>query len=61
MSQLYLPRQPGAVSATLPAIIIVFNLNDVASLEHTKYVGMLNYSGGSGERGFRKEWGSGAW
>jgi hypothetical protein len=31
-------NQPGAVSAILPAIIIVFNLNAVASLEHTKYV-----------------------
>lgn len=42
-------------SSTLPAIIIVFNLNDVASLEHTKYVRMLNYNGGSGKRRFRKE------
>ncbi|KAL0597294.1 Ras-related protein Rab-34 [Plecturocebus cupreus] len=27
------------------AIIIVFNLNDVASLEHTKYVSILQYNG----------------
>lgn len=49
-----------AVFATFPAIIIVFNLNDVASLEHTKYVGMRNYTGGSGKRGHRKEGWSGA-
>lgn len=48
-----------AVFATFPAIIIVFNLNDVASLEHTKYVGMLHYNGGFGKRGFRKEGWSG--
>ncbi|KAK2502025.1 hypothetical protein MC885_021477 [Smutsia gigantea] len=36
------------------AVIIVFNLNDVASLDHTKYVGLLNYSGGSGKRGFKR-------
>lgn len=34
----------------------MFNLNDVASLEHTKYVGMLKYNGalrreGSGKMG----------
>lgn len=46
--------QPGVVFDTLPAIIIVFNLNDVASLDHTKYVGLLNYNGGSGKRGFRR-------
>lgn len=49
-----------AVFATFPAIIIVFNLNDVASLEHTKYVGMLDYNGGSRKRGVRKEGWSGA-
>ena len=48
-----------AVFATFPAIIIVFNLNDVASLEHTKYVGMLHCNGGFGKRGFRKEGWSG--
>lgn len=48
-----------AVFATFPAIIIVFNLNDVASLEHTKYVGMLHYNGGFGKTGFRKEGWSG--
>ncbi|XP_008580850.1 PREDICTED: ras-related protein Rab-34 isoform X2 [Galeopterus variegatus] len=32
------------------AIIIVFNLNDVASLEHTKYVGCSNIMGGSRKR-----------
>lgn len=33
-------HQHTAVSVPLSAIIIVFNLNDVASLEHTKYVRM---------------------
>ncbi|EQB78396.1 ras-related protein Rab-34 isoform 1 [Camelus ferus] len=43
------------------AIIIVFNLNDVASLEHTKYVGMLSYNGDSGEERVQKRGGLGAW
>lgn len=43
-----------AVFATFPAIIIVFNLNDVASLEHTRYVELLNYNGGSRKSGFRQ-------
>lgn len=57
------PCQPGTVSATLPAIIIVFNLNDVASLEHTKYVGVLTYRGALRREGSkrRKEGWSGAW
>lgn len=55
------PYQPGTVSATLAAIIIVFNLNDVASLEHTKYVGVLTYTGALGREGSerRKEGGQG--
>lgn len=51
MSHLCLPCQPGTVSAPLLAIIIVFNLNDVASLEHTKYVGLLKYDGKRGWSG----------
>lgn len=43
-----------AVFATFLAIIIVFNLNDVASLEHTRCVGLLNYNGGSRKSGFRQ-------
>lgn len=49
------------LSASSPAIIIVFNLNDVASLEHTKYVRMLERVGGSekedGQGGQRMELG----
>lgn len=48
------PRQPGTVSATLSAIIIVFSLNDVASLEHTRYMGMLKYIGALERKGSEK-------
>lgn len=51
MSHSCLPCQPGTISSPLLAIIIVFNLNDVASLEHTKYVGMLKYDGALGREG----------
>lgn len=53
------PYQPGTVSATLPAIIIVFNLNDVASLEHTKFVGVLTYMGALGREGSKRRKGGG--
>jgi hypothetical protein len=52
--------QSAAVSVTLSAIIIVFNLNDVASLEHTKYVRMPEQDG-KVQGGFRKGDQSQAW